>query len=105
MSFTGNEGKQITLEEGALLTRKYRESKMNKTGGMFIGKTHIEEILAQADCKGIRIYLGQNSEGDFELVLVGADSNENDMLNVIIDNGMKCPPYPYASNPLNGNNQ
>ena len=103
MSFDGNEGKQITLEEGAVLTRNFREAKMSSIKGMFIGRTHIEAILAQGDCKGIRVYMGKNQLGELELVMVGADSAENDLLNVIIDNGVKCPPCGSAANPLNGN--
>lgn len=103
MSFTGNEGKQITLEEGALLTQRYRDSGESTTKGLFVGRTHLEAILAQADCKGVRMYLGKNANLEPELVLVGADSNENDMLGMIVDNVFRCPPCGSVANPLNGN--
>ncbi len=102
MSFDGNEGKRITLAEGAALTQRYRESKTSTVKGMFVGRKHLEDILAQGDSKGVRIYFGQNADGSPELVLVGADSNENDMLSIIIDQIKKCPPCGSEPNPLNG---
>ncbi|WP_343748298.1 hypothetical protein [Fluviicola sp.] len=101
MSFNGNEGSKISLAEGAALTLRYRIGNQDGVLGAFYGRNHIEEILAQSDCQGIRIYLGKDVDGKSSLVLVGADSAENDLLDVILDVGQRCPPNCSGTNPLN----
>jgi hypothetical protein len=104
MSFTGNEGEQISLEKGAELTARYRSNHPDSTKGMFVGREHIEAIFAQGGCKGLRMYLGQNTDGGMELVIVGADSNGDDMLNIIVDKTVKCPTVCGGTNVLNSDN-
>lgn len=101
MSFNGNEGSQISLAEGAELTGRYRVGHMDSTKAVFYGREHIELLLAQPDCKGIRMYYAQESNGVQTLVLVGTDSNGSDILDVIIENGEKCPINCGGVNPLN----
>lgn len=101
MAFDGTEGERITLAEGAALTAEYRRQNQGDILGQFIGKDLINEILAQSDCMGIRIYYGINSNGEKQLVVVGADSNEDDMLDIIADKMNASPPFTGASNNLN----
>lgn len=101
MAFDGNEGGQITLAEGAALTKAYRDKNPNAIKARFFGREKIEQILAQTDCKGLRLYFGCGTDGTPELVMVGADSDENDMLNVIIDVSKPCPPRCSSQNLLN----
>ena len=101
MSFIGNEGEQITLEEGAAFTKKYRDNHPGSVNGSFIGLTHVQALLDQNNCKGLRVYLGENESGGLEFVFVGVDSNENDILDLIIERTVKCPPTCGGSNPLN----
>lgn len=100
MAFDGNEGTMITLNEGATLTRNYRNNNPRKSLGAFFGKEKLLELLNQPECMGIRIYLGEENR-DFELVLVGADANQDDILDLILDKGMRNPPYNGNSNALN----
>lgn len=101
MSFNGNEGEPISLEQGAELTSRYRINHPNSIKGAAVGRTHVEALLAQSDCRGIRIYLGESPEGKTEFVLVGVDSNGNDILELIIDKLFPCPYNCGSSNPLN----
>ncbi len=101
MSFTGNEGEQITLQEGADYTLRYRSANPSAKKGVFFGKNHFDKIFAQGDCKGVRFYFAQNEDGSPTLVMVGADSNENDLLNVIVERAVACPPTCGSINPLN----
>ena len=103
MAFSGNEGARITLAEGAEFTSRYRTNHPDSVQGLFVGRQHMEDILAHTDCQGIRMYLGENIEGGLEFVLVGADSNGNDMLNLIVERTFKCPPTCGDSNALNSN--
>ena len=101
MAFTGNEGEQITLQEGAEYTARYRASKQSPIKGVFFGRNHIEQILGQAGCVGLRMYFAQESDGSSTLVMVGADSNQNDMLDLIFERAVRCPAVCSIANPLN----
>lgn len=101
MSFNGNEGEPISLEQGAELTARYRANHPESIRARAVGRTHIEALLNQSDCRGIRIYLGESTDGTTEFVLVGVDSNGNDILDLVIDRSAPCPVFCGASNPLN----
>lgn len=101
MSFNGNEGQPITLEQGGEFTAAYRATNPNGIKGVFFGRDHIERILSQGDCKGLRLYFAKNTEGNPTLVMVGADSAENDQLDLILDQAMPCPTRCSSSNALN----
>ncbi|WP_300666720.1 hypothetical protein [Fluviicola sp.] len=101
MSFNGNEGEPISLEQGAELTGRYQTNHPNSIIAGAIGKTNIDALLAQSDCHGIRVYLGENVDGKTEYVWVGVDSNGNDILNLIIDRTVMCPTTCGGNNPLN----
>ncbi|MFT5777350.1 MAG: hypothetical protein ACI837_000282 [Crocinitomicaceae bacterium] len=106
MAFDGNEGGIITLEEGAEMTSAYRKNSPEPdVNGHFFGRDILEEILKQEGCMGIRIYYGLREEGtgkkNQELVIVGADGNEDDMLNLVGDISIPCPTHCGKANPLN----
>ncbi len=102
MAFDGSEGEQISLSEGATLTSNYRNSNPNGRLGHFIGKDILNAILAQTGCKGIRIYYGIDSSGKQELILVGADANQNDQVSgIIADRSLPCPANCSNQNALN----
>jgi hypothetical protein len=100
MAFDGNEGTMITLNDGAVLTRNYRNTNPGKSLGMFFGKEKLLELLNQPECMGIRVYFGEENR-DIQLVLVGADGNQDDILDLILDRGLRIPPYNGANNALN----
>jgi hypothetical protein len=91
MPFNGTEGSQITLKQGAAMTANFRNKFPNDTKGHFFGKDILNIILSQSACMGIRFYQGINNYGELSLVIVGVDSNENDLLNFIGDVSTPCP--------------
>jgi hypothetical protein len=103
MSFNGNEGSAITLAEAAELTANYRATiSPGDQLGLFVGRNHLLAILNQSGCMGVRMYYGINKDGEKQLVLVGATSNENDMeKGTIVDHLLPCPTNCSSSNPLN----
>lgn len=101
MAFNGTEGGVITLEHGSELTREYRRQNPNQIIAHFFGRNILEEILAQENCMGIRIYYGVNDNNGKELVLVGADSDENDLTSLVADISHPCPKACGMDNPLN----
>ena len=102
MAFTGKESEKVTLQEAANWTANYRATiKEGEILSHFYGKNNLTEILEQKDCQGIRIYHGID-DGQKNLILVGADGDENDMINgVLVERGVPCPPRCKEKNVLN----
>lgn len=85
------------------MTAAYRLANPGTIKGRFFGRDILEELLAQEGCMGIRIYYGLDDDAIPQLVLVGADANENDMLDLVVDTSTPCPDQCGSANPLNGN--
>lgn len=95
----------ISLQDAANLTANYRtfhgNNPLTVRGGLF-SRGIIDQMLAQNDCTGIRYYYGMDSNNVPQLVLVGVDSNNNDLYNgVLAERARLCPPSWPNSNPLN----
>ncbi len=103
MSFNGNEGDFITLREGSEMTKRYRNTiQPGEVIGVFMGKEKLKAILDQSECKGIRFYFAKNESNENTLVLVGADSGENDLVDgLIAEYAYPCPPRCSKPNGLN----
>jgi hypothetical protein len=101
MAFNGTEGGAISLAEGAALTKEHRLRNPTALKARFFGKDVINQILDQEGCMGIRVYFGQDGDGNRQLVLAGADSDENDLLDLVADTSIPCPNYCSSSNALN----
>jgi len=101
MAFNGTEGGAISLTTGANLTSKYRDNNPGQTKGHFMGRDILLQLLEQEGCMGIRVYYGMDEDGEKQLVFVGADSSENDLLDLVADLSMPCPSRCGTSNPLN----
>ncbi|MGZ3885526.1 MAG: hypothetical protein ACXVPQ_11890 [Bacteroidia bacterium] len=104
MSFTGDESEVITLTDAAAMTAAFRAVNSSGTRGHFFGINQVQKILNGTGCVGLRIYYGKDpSTGARQLIMVGVDSNENDLTsNVILDRSVACPPYCGGGNTLNG---
>ena len=74
MELDENTGGEITLAEAQKYVVAFRTKYPNEVKAFFIGSKNVEKILEQADCIGIRIYNGYDSEANgLNLVLVGVD--------------------------------
>ena len=102
MSFNGTESKKVTLAEASVWTSNYRRTiAQGEIIAHFFGKDKLNDILSQSGCMGIRMYHGIDNNKK-NIVLVGADANENDMVNgVLLENGVTCPNNCSSSNHLN----
>ncbi|MES2394908.1 MAG: hypothetical protein V4549_02845 [Bacteroidota bacterium] len=102
MSFTGKENHAITLEEAAVWTRNYRDANSGATKGHFYGKDAIQAIINQSGCVGIRIYYAIDNNGAKQLIIVGANTSENDLYTgLLAERSVPCPTRCGATNPLN----
>jgi hypothetical protein len=102
MAFDGSEGGEIALLKAAAMTREHRLRGGSSTHGHFFGRDALIALLEQTGCVGIRIYYGMDPDtGRKELVLVGADSDENDLLDLVMDMSAPCPSNCSSPNVLN----
>lgn len=101
MSFDGTEGEFYTPREAGEFTRRYRTARINPIEGGFIGREKLQAILDQDDCIGVRVYLGLEPDNSMNFVFVGADNEQNDILDIVVENVRKNPPYGSTANTLN----
>lgn len=102
MTFDPNKDYTVTEAEAATMTATFRASNPSDKLGAFISKKTITDILNQANCVGIRIYFGRNSNGDLTPVVTGALANEDDILpGIIAEDGTPSPPHRGSLNSLN----
>ncbi|PHR28253.1 MAG: hypothetical protein COA38_12450 [Fluviicola sp.] len=102
MAFDGTEGGAISLPQGAALTKEYRLRNPTAIKGHFFGKEILNQILEQEGCMGIRMYYALDPEtGERELVLAGANEEEDDMLDLVADLSSPCPTRCSSANTLN----
>jgi len=85
VTFTGNEKHLITLDDATRLTENYRRTVPdgNTLGGSF-SQQIIDKLLRQQICVGIRIYFGSQDDGAPTFVLVGVNSNNNDLFSGVL---------------------
>lgn len=97
----------ISLQEGAKLTKKYRDtllSTLSGVKGLSYDNASIQSVLDQPGCARIRMYFGLSDDvvPKPQLVIVGVDSAGNDMTSgIILDRGSTCPPSCGGDNVLN----
>jgi hypothetical protein len=103
MAFSGKEAEQFPLATAAQWTARFRNSiTPGTTIAHFFGCEIIKLILSQEGCKGIRVYYALDENNNRQLIMVGADANENDMYNgIIAEKSSLCPPFCGNGNPLN----
>lgn len=98
-----NSGSLITEQKAKDLIDAFQINFPNEIISSFIGKNNVENLLQQEDCVGIRIYNGYDEvERKISLVLVGVDSNDDELLNdgLIYDDMKVCPPNCPTGNSL-----
>ena len=100
MANNGSEGGRILRPAARASMLNYRNSAAfaanNQTEGILFGKDHIQDLLNQTGCVGIRIYYGKDGTANTDpaqMILVGTDVDGNDMANLIVDMGRPCPSH------------
>ena len=93
--FNGNEGEVITLALAEDFTQNYANTVSGTAvKGIMFGINHIESILAQEGCVGIRSYFAIVADGgELTQVWVGVDADQNDLENgIMLETAIPCPP-------------
>lgn len=100
--FNGNEDQQIDATTAEQLTKNYRLENPGQTLGHYFSKRTLHAVLDNPNCVGARIYYAATENGEKELVIVGVDQNENDLISGFLgDRTFKSPPHKGAANFLN----
>lgn len=102
MAFDGTEGGAILLSKAADYTKEHRDRNPGQLLGHFFGKDILNQILEQEGCMGIRMYYGMNPDnGNREIIIVGANAEQDDMTGLVADFSAPCPTKCSVSNSLN----
>ncbi len=93
-------------EEAIVLTKNYREKYPDQSRCEFFSRDAFEDLLANPEVIGIRIYYGLDDAGKQHLVMVGVEECECregncDDLSKIKQGGLSCPSFCPKANPLN----
>jgi len=80
----------ISESEAIAITTNYRENHTDLVRAFKIDKAEIDLIFNDPNAAGIRTYLGKDSNG-LRLVMVGVDSNGDDILGTYYDHCDPCP--------------
>jgi hypothetical protein len=94
---------RISLPDAAAQARLHRQGGPARSGdsGAFNAKA-VLALLAQPGCVGLRYYKGRDRGGDDTMILVGVDTQGNDIVNgELLEVSMRCPPFCSDANPLN----
>lgn len=100
MAFDGTEGSLVDINDASAWTAEFRRNNSSQKKAYFFGREKIEDLLAQTGAKGIRIYFGED-QGVFKLILVAAETDEDDIIGDVLDNGVPCPTNCGSNNALN----
>lgn len=114
----------ITLERAIEMTTLYRQQKEIILATEFKGqdilplsetvdRSALDNLLNHPDCTSVRIYYGMSEDNKIHAVLVGVNSENEDLLPaveassesedepVIIEESYRCPPFCPKDSPLN----
>ncbi|WP_139924031.1 hypothetical protein [Hymenobacter sp. DG01] len=69
-----------SLEQARTLIQEFQLANPSAVQSHFIGREKLEALLAQDNCKGIRLYFGLDDAEHLNLLAVGTNSLLNDML-------------------------
>jgi hypothetical protein len=77
-------GEDIGPELGASFIESYGDAYPGEVKHFSIGKSILEQTLAQPGCAGIRMYNALNEKGQKTLVCVGIDEAGNDIVKRVV---------------------
>lgn len=86
-------GATISKDDAKALIDRYQSNHTGTKKAFLYDKDLITDMLNDAsECVGMRIYLAQKSNSDLCVVLVGTDSDGNDLTDyTILQHGTSCP--------------
>jgi hypothetical protein len=84
----------ISLTDAIALTTRARNAQLLSVHAWQFDRTAIDQLLAQEGVSGIRMYIGLSVENVPNLILVGTNSDNQDMTSgYLAEYGLPCPPF------------
>ncbi|MBE2245698.1 MAG: hypothetical protein IAE67_00445 [Candidatus Competibacteraceae bacterium] len=99
--FTGEEDHSIDIGEASAMTASFRSEYPNQPKGGYISQQALREILNIQDVVGIRFYYGLDANGMIHPVACGVTADGDDVLSVLAERTLLCPPICGKPNKLN----
>jgi hypothetical protein len=86
---------EITFTEAQQMTSAYQNDPtfLGQTVSCVIPKDIIYEIFANPDVANLKLYFAKNTQNKLTLVAIGADINNFDITNKIMDDFDICPSF------------
>ena len=81
-------GEEISHDLGAKLVKDFQDANPTDVTCYNVGKTVLEQILAQPGCAGIRFYNALNEEGNKTLVYVGINEDGENIVQYNVINSV-----------------
>jgi hypothetical protein len=92
---------RITREEASELVKAFQgKAKTDEHRASAFNRSAFEQLLAQPNAAGIRIYRALHKDGSPTMVMVAVDQTGKDIAGegaVLIQNGHDCPPWCLTS--------
>ncbi len=94
---------RISLADAAALTRRQREQAPRPAvNACAFHADQVKELLDQKGVVALRIYYARDAAGNNTMVLVGVDSNDNELTGgIVLNYGLPCPPFCTDNSALN----
>jgi hypothetical protein len=105
MSFTGNEDHTIPVRDAAEMNKRFRDEYPDQPKGIYFSQSTLSDIMEQSGCVGIRFYFALDSDYKMRLTFCGVQEDENDILSIVGDGGMLCPPHCGSADQLNSDSK
>ena len=92
--YSGSEGRFVSPSNSRKWVANFQRNNPGHTHAFYFGSELFENLLKEPGCVGIRVYYAQDDAGNPKMVLMGVDSDGNN----IIKRQIKNPPHLCMSN-------
>ena len=86
-------GRNISKDDFEKMRKAYQSKNPKNTHAVLFHKDSIQRVLSTPGAESVRIYFGENENGDDTVMLLAADADGNNLYTAIEDRGQLCPPY------------
>ncbi len=91
----------ISLADAVAMTSRAREAGTLSKQAWWFDRAILDEMMAQPDAQGVRIYLGLKEDGEPTLVITATDRDRQDIFTgTLAEFAWPCPPGCDAKSPL-----
>lgn len=90
-------GEIISSAQAVSWTTSFQAAHPDEVWASFTEASVYQQLLAQNDCQGIRLYHATTPQGKSTIVLVGVDATGKDQTDLVADLSTPCPPIHYKT--------